>query len=171
LSEDLKEAERVSGLRLRHGTPTASKRDLKTLIAATRQKRWEGEKRDKDEKKLSASLLGWHALRGTWATLALSAGIPVETVKLVTGHGTANTVLKYYYNPQREHLRAVLGDKLPAILTGKQTGLKNKSRKRLTLLPATGTDRVASVAAQLSQLSESERSQLAALLAQQPSAV
>ena len=68
--------------------------------------------------KLSASVLGWHCLRGTWATLALSAGIPVETVKLVTGHATANTVLKFYHNPNREHLRAVLGDKLPGVLTG-----------------------------------------------------
>ena len=117
-SQDMKDAETVSGLRLRHGTPTASKRDLKTLIAATRQKRWEGETRGEGEKRLSASLLGRHALRGTWATLALSAGIPIETVKLITGHGTANTVLKYYYNPQRDHLRAVLGDKLPDVLTG-----------------------------------------------------
>lgn len=163
-SEDLHEAERVTGLNLRQGATLATNRDLKTLIGATRQKRLEG------KGKLSASLLGWHSLRSTWATLALSAGIPVETVKLVTGHGTANTVLKYYYNPQREHLRAVLGDKLPAVLTGKQTGLKNKSRKRPALLPATGTDRVASVAAQLTQLSKSERSQLAALLANQTSA-
>jgi hypothetical protein len=43
----------------------------------------------------------------------------VETVKLVTGHGTTNTAIKFYYNPQREHLRAVLGDKLPEVLTGR----------------------------------------------------
>jgi hypothetical protein len=36
----------------------------------------------------------------------------------VTGHGTVKTILKHYYNPQREHLRAVLGDKLPEVLTG-----------------------------------------------------
>ncbi len=164
ISEDLKEAERVSGLRLRHGATTTSKRDIKTLITATRQKRGKG------EKMLSASLLGWHSLRGTWATLALSAGIPVETVKLVTGHGTANTVLKYYYNPQREHLRAVLGDKLPDVLTGGKPSPKTKSRNPPPSLPASGTDRVTSVAAQLKQLSESERSQLAALLANQSSA-
>jgi hypothetical protein len=100
----------------------------------------------------------------------LSAGIPVETVKLVTGHGTANTVLKYYYNPQREHLRAVLGDKLPDVLTGGKPSPKTKSRNPPPSLPASGTDRVTSVAAQLKQLSESERSQLAALLANQSSA-
>jgi integrase len=159
-SQDLKEAESVSGLRLRYGTPTASKRDLKTLIAATRQKRWEGEKRGEGEKRLSASLLGWHALRGTWATLALSAGIPIETVKLVTGHGTANTVLKYYYNPQRDHLRAVLGDKLPDVLTG---GKATKGKgKRAAALPE--ADPVATMAAQLQSMTPADRARLAALL-------
>ncbi len=160
VSEDLHDAERVSGLTLRRGltgrkgTTLKSGRDIKTLIAATRQKRWEGKTRPQDEKRLSASLLGWHALRGTWATLALSAGIPVETVKLVTGHGTANTVLKFYYNPQREHLRAVLGDKLPDVLTGR------KGEK--TAL--TEADPVATMAAQLQSMNKADRARLAKLL-------
>ena len=154
-SEDLREAETVTGLQLRHGVTVASKRDLKTLISKTRQKRPEG------KGKLSASTLGWHSLRGTWATLALSAGVPVETVKLVTGHGTANTVLKFYYNPQREHLRAVLGDKLPDVLTGGKKTANSRQDAKLALEEA---DPVASIAAQLKNMTKADRARLAALL-------
>lgn len=169
-SEDIGEAEKVTGLRLRRGlsgrkgTKIKSGCDIKTLIAATRQKRWEGDARPKDEKRLSASLLGWHALRGTWATLALSAGIPVETVKLVTGHGTANTVLKFYYNPQREHLRTVLGDKLPDVLTGGKPA-KQKNGTGSAALPESNADRVMEIAAQLQTLSPADRKRLAIVLA------
>jgi hypothetical protein len=97
---------------LRRGAAVRGGRAVRDLIGATRAGRPGG------AGKLAASVLGWHCLRGTWATLALSAGIPVETVKLVTGHATANTVLKFYHNPNRAHLRAVLGDKLPGVLTG-----------------------------------------------------
>ena len=65
-----------------------------------------------------ASVLDWHALRVTWVTLALSAGVPMEVARLVTGHKTVEVVLKHYFKPGREHLRAVLGDKLPDVLTG-----------------------------------------------------
>jgi len=159
ISEDLKEAETASGLRLRHGATEASKRDIKTLITETRQKRAKG------KGVLSSSLLGWHSLRGTWATLALSAGIPVETVKLVTGHGTANTVLKFYYNPQRDHLREVLGDKLPAVMTGGKQ-LKTRGAKLAALPEAKAADPVASLAMQLRGLSKADRARLAALLAE-----
>lgn len=64
------------------------------------------------------STLDWHALRVTWVTLALSAGVPMEVARLVTGHKTVEVVLKHYFKPGREHLRAVLGDKLPDVLTG-----------------------------------------------------
>ncbi|OQA32222.1 MAG: Phage integrase family protein [Betaproteobacteria bacterium ADurb.Bin341] len=64
------------------------------------------------------STLDWHALRVTWVTLALSAGVPIEVARLVTGHKTVEVVLKHYFKPGREHLRAVLGDKLPDVLTG-----------------------------------------------------
>lgn len=154
-SEDLREAETVTGLQLRHGATVASKRDLKTLISKTRQKRPEG------KGKLSASTLGWHSLRGTWATLALSAGVPVETVKLVTGHGTANTVLKFYYNPQREHLRAVLGDKLPDVLTG---GKMNSKGRQDTTLALNEADPVATIAAQLKNMTKADRARLADMM-------
>jgi integrase len=145
VSEDLREAERLTGLRLRRGAAVRGGRAVRDLIGATRAGRPGG------AGKLSASVLGWHCLRGTWATLALSAGIPVETVKLVTGHATANTVLKFYHNPNRAHLRAVLGDKLPDVLTGgaapRQIGAG-----------------VAGLARQLQALSKTDRAALAKLL-------
>ncbi len=159
-SEDLHEAEKVTRLSLRQGATIKSGRAVKELIGATRQKRWSGDKRENGEKRLSASLLGWHALRGTWATLALSAGIPIETVKLVTGHGTTNTILKYYYNPQRGHLRTVLGDRMPDVLTGGKA-TKGK-RKHPVALPA--ADPMASVVAQLQAMTAEQRAQLAAML-------
>ena len=149
VSEDLREAERLTGLRLRRGGAVRRGRAVRDLIGATRAGRPGG------AGKLSASVLGWHCLRGTWATLALSAGIPVETVKLVTGHATANTVLKFYHNPQREHLRAVLAGKLPEVLT---TGNGAAPKQ----IGAGGT--VEGLAAQLQSLSPADRARLAELL-------
>jgi len=70
------------------------------------------------------SVLDWHALRVTWVTLALSAGVPMEVARLVTGHKTVEVVLKHYFKPGREHLRTVLGDKLPDVLTGGKRSFK-----------------------------------------------
>lgn len=151
VSQDLKDAEIASGLSFRKGTPEKTGRDLKALIQETRQGRPDG------KGKLSASLLGWHSLRGTWATLALSAGIPIETVAKVTGHGTAKTIEKFYYNPRREHLRAVLGDKLPAVLTG----------HKAAALPPPVEDapgRLAALAEQLNGLDARDKAQLARML-------
>lgn len=155
-SEDLRDAETASGLNLRHGATVATKRDIKTLIGETRQKRHKG------KGTLAASILGWHSLRGTWATLALSAGIPVETVKLVTGHSAVNTILKFYYNPQREHLRAVLGDKLPGILTGREDIVKIKRKSTRSAL--SDADPVAQVAELLKNMSKADRARLAKML-------
>lgn len=111
ISEDLADAERASGVIFRHGSAKAG-RGVRTLMTVTRQKR-EGTCMLR-----SASVLGWHSLRATFATLALSANVPVETVRLVTGHSVVSTLQKYYFNPTAEHLRAVLGEKLPDVLTG-----------------------------------------------------
>jgi len=108
----------------------------------------------------SASLLGWHSLRGTFATLALSSGIPIETVKLVTGHGTVATITKYCYNPQREHLRTVLGDNLPEVLTGKPVP---------KTLPEAEATQFEMIAKALGGLSEEEKQELTRMLAPKPS--
>ena len=90
----------------------------------------------------------------------------METVKLVTGHGTANTVLKFYYNPQREHLRSVLGEKLPDVLTGLKSAKPISRTGRAKRLTAPGEAHVTSLVAQLERLSATERMQLAAMLAE-----
>ena len=73
----------------------------------------------------AASVRDWHALRATWVTLALAAGVPVELVRRVTGHATVEVVLKHYFRPDREQFKAALQGALPDVLTG------GKGRKRL----------------------------------------
>jgi len=73
-------------------------------------------KREKGER--AASVRDWHALRATFVTLALAAGVPVELVRRVTGHATVDVVLKHYFRPDREQFRAALTNAMPGILTG-----------------------------------------------------
>ena len=101
-----------------------------------------------------ASILDWHALRVTWVTLALAAGVPMEVARLVTGHKTVEVVLKHYFKPGREHLRTVLGDKLPDVLTGGKPAA----------LPEHEGDHVAEIAAQFKGLNKADRARLAKML-------
>ena len=64
------------------------------------------------------SLVGWHSFRTTWVTLALSRGVPIEIVRTVTGHRTAEIVLKYYFRPNRKLMRDAIGERMPAALIG-----------------------------------------------------
>jgi integrase len=90
---------------------------LQDVIArVTREKRKHGKK--------SASVRDWHALRTTWVTLALSAGVPLELVRRVTGHATVEVVLTHYFRPDREQFKAALMGALPDVLTGGKTALK-----------------------------------------------
>jgi hypothetical protein len=127
------------------GATAKSGRDLKTLIKDTRQKR--------DGGRLSASLMGWHNLRGTFVVLALDAGVPFETVTRCTGHTTAMTVRDHYYNPTRDHTRQAMQN------AGKQIGGKHPAA-----LPEALTDPVAQMAEQLRAMSEADRVRLAELL-------
>jgi len=101
-----------------------------------------------------ASVIDWHALRTSWVTLALAAGVPVELCKLVTGHQTVDVVLRHYFQPQAAHLRAVLGDRLPGVLTGGGAAPRQ--------IGASGT--VAGLARQLKDLSAADRARLAELM-------
>jgi integrase len=65
-----------------------------------------------------ANLKGFHSLRTTWITMALTAGVPMELVRRVTGHSTVNVVLKHYFRPKREEFRHALETSLPQALTG-----------------------------------------------------
>ncbi|MBU4460763.1 MAG: tyrosine-type recombinase/integrase [Verrucomicrobia bacterium] len=66
-------------------------------------------KREGPAVKKNASLYDFHALRTTWITRALTAGVPMEMVRRVTGHRTAEIVAKHYFHPDRERMAEVIG--------------------------------------------------------------
>jgi integrase len=72
----------------------------------------------------AASVRDWHALRTTFVTLALSAGVPMELVRRVTGHATVEVVLKHYFRPDREQFKAALVGAMPKVLTGGRGRMK-----------------------------------------------
>lgn len=110
-------------------------------------------------RKRRASVLDWHALRVTWVTLALAAGVPMELTRLVTGHKTVEVVLRHYFKPNREHLRNVLSEKLPSVLTGAEHGEDEAKTPDLPL-----EDLLAKVTAKKASPEEIKR--LSALLAE-----
>jgi len=88
----------------------------KAIRAATQVKRAKGQR--------AASVRDWHALRATFVTLALAAGVPVELVRRVTGHATVEVVLKHYFRPDRKQFKAALVGAMPKVLTGRKTRMK-----------------------------------------------
>lgn len=112
ISQDLRDAGSVSGFSFRRGASVKTGRDIKTLIQSTRQERKIGA--------VSASIYGWHNLRGTFCCLAFAAGYDFEFVSKATGHTLAKTMRDHYFNPRRDHWRqamkraGALIDKAPA---------------------------------------------------------
>lgn len=125
VSMDLREIEKLTGEALR---PMASKKEHgKTrldLIEKTRQEREIGQR--------AACLYGWHSFRHTFVVLALKAGVPVEDVRLIVGHGEAETTISNYYNPEREH--AV--ESLKKGMEGNVLDGRKKGKKRVATAPA-----------------------------------
>jgi integrase len=80
-----------------------------------------------------ASLRGFHSFRTTWVTLALTAGIPMDLVRKVTGHRTTEVVLQHYFQPGREQFRKVLQSKMPALLSN---GAKTPQEQAVEILRA-----------------------------------
>jgi integrase len=108
VSYDLHAVEEMIGKPfLRVQTPSVKK----VIRATTQVKRTRGQR--------VASVRDWHALRATFVTLALSAGVPVELVRRVTGHATVEVVLQHYFRPDREQFKSALVDAMPRVLTGK----------------------------------------------------
>ena len=66
--------------------------------------------------KRRASVQDFHSFRGTWITLALPAGVPFELVQRVTGHRTAQAVMKHDFRPGREDFRAAIFKAMPKML-------------------------------------------------------
>ena len=77
----------------------------------------------------AASVRDFHSLRTTWITLALVAGVPMEIVRRVTGHTTADTVLKHYFRPGREQLRQALEPAMPQLLATGAVSRDDQIRK------------------------------------------
>ena len=79
----------------------------------------------KERKKglLAASVRDFHSFRTTFVTIALMEGMPIDTVRKITGHQTADIVTKHYFRPEREQLKAAMQKNLPGMLTSsvKQT--------------------------------------------------
>ena len=78
-----------------------------------------------------ASVRDFHSFRVTWVTLALTAGVPLELVQKVTGHKTAEIVLKHYFQPGREAFRQALQLAMPKLLTNGQKSPKDEMREIL----------------------------------------
>jgi len=57
-----------------------------------------------------ASVVDFHSLRTTWITDKLAAGVPIEAVKLTSGHRTTKIVTEHYFKPGvKQHLDALNG--------------------------------------------------------------
>jgi len=59
---------------------------------------------------------GFHAFRASWVTIALTAGVPVDLVRKVTGHTTVEMVLTNYFQPGREDFRKTIMSAMPELL-------------------------------------------------------
>ena len=73
---------------------------------------------DRGEGQRRASVFDFHSLRTTWITEALSRGVPIETVKRISGHKTVEVVTKHYFHPSKQQVRQALELALPHALTG-----------------------------------------------------
>jgi len=74
-------------------------------------------RQDREKGILSASVRDFHSFRTTFVTLALMSGMPLDIVRKITGHKTADVVMKHYFRPEREQLRAAMQKALPGLLS------------------------------------------------------
>ena len=66
-------------------------------------------------------LRSFHALKTTWITNALNAGISMEDVQRITGNVDAETILKHYFHSDGERIRQKLQSVSPSCLGGLNT--------------------------------------------------
>ncbi len=81
-----------------------------------------------------ASVRDFHSLRTTWITEALSNGVPIETVKLISGHRTTDVVTEHYFHPNQEKVRSTLQQAMPDLFQQKE---KNSPSPKADLLTIT----------------------------------
>ena len=118
ISMDLRDIEKLTGETLRPMAEKSSRRKNRLeLIESTRQKRGIGQR--------AASVYGWHSFRHGFVILALNAGVPVEDVRRIVGHGDAETTLDNYYNPEKKHAAERVRRQMrgTVLATGKATSL------------------------------------------------
>jgi len=151
VSDDMKEAEDISGYSF--FKEKSGKVTIRDRIKKMRKRRGAGMN--------SASLLGWHNLRGTFVTIALSSGVPFEDVSACTGHTFAKTMRDHYYKPTREHTRkAMLRVKDAFSVSPKQLPASERPS-----LPEAEATRFEMIAKALGGLSEEEKQELTKMLA------
>ena len=75
-----------------------------------------------EQRKQRGSLCGWHSFRTTFCTLALANGVPMEILRKITGHRTADIVLKHYDRRGREEMRKAIGRAMPKAIAGTDGG-------------------------------------------------
>ena len=91
-----------------------------------------------EQRKRRGSLCGWHSFRTTFCTLALENGVPMELLQKITGHRTAEIVLKHYDRRGRAAMRKAIGNAMPRAIAGvvgengKREGKRQKSAKAKT---------------------------------------
>ena len=143
ISTLLHEAEQVAGVRF---LPETNGTGINAAIReVTRTRRAVGLK--------SASRYDFHALRTSFVTMALNAGMKIEMLKALTGHSLVETVLRFYYKPKGTDARAELEAALPDVLTGRNGAAPRQIGAG-----------VAGLARQIKDLSPADRARLAELL-------
>jgi hypothetical protein len=101
----------------------------------------------------SASRYDFHALRTSFVTMALNAGMKIEMLKALTGHSLVETVVRFYFKPKGTDARAELEAALPDVLTGRNGAAPRQIGAG-----------VAGLARQLQALSKTDRAALQKLL-------
>jgi integrase len=121
ISELLHEAQEISEINF---LPEKRKNVKEMVSYVTRVKRELGSR--------AASKYDFHALRTTFVTLALSAGIGVEILKALTGHATVEIVMRHYFKPKGSDFAVQLTKAMPAVLTATSNAPKHIAGKRKT---------------------------------------
>ena len=109
VSYNLRDAERISGLRFLNEQNHARKGIGHAIDQVTRQKRNIG--------RHAASIYDFHALRTTFVTLAAINGVPLDTVRLITGHTNTVVLQKFYDRAKGTDVADILSRAMPTSLT------------------------------------------------------
>lgn len=75
-----------------------------------------GHRVDREHGERRGSVRDLHSFRTTWITLALTAGVPMDLVRRVTGHRTVDVVLEHYFRPGREDFKRTLERAMPGVM-------------------------------------------------------